>query len=414
MTKYEDLVPRFLKYVKVNTRSNPNSETIPSAAHEVPFLKSLVAELEALGMSDVKYNETNSYVTALLPANIDHKVPTIGFITHIDTADFNAEGVNPQIVENYDGKSVIKLDPEGNYVLDPAEFASLKKYAGHNLITTDGTTLLGADDKSGVAEVMTAMSYLIAHPEVKHGDIKVGFGPDEEIGTGADHFDTKDFNADFAYTVDGGPSGQLEYETFNAASFKLKIAGKDVHPGSAKGILVSAIQLGIDFQNQLPRTETPEMTDGRQGFFQLGNFNGTIDEANLTYIIRDFARDGLEKRKQLVRDIVTKMNQELGQDRLTLDMHDEYYNMVEVMKAHMDVVKLAEAAMAELNITPDEAPVRGGTDGSKLSFMGLPTPNLFAGGENMHGRYEYVSQQVMEQALDVILKIIELNVKQNS
>lgn len=414
MAKYKNLVPRFLKYVKVNTRSNPNSDTIPSAAHEVPFLKSLMAELEEMGMSEVKYNEKNSYVTALLPSNLDHKVPTIGFITHIDTADFNAEGVNPQIVEDYDGQSVIKLDAEGKYVLDPAEFSSLKKYAGHTLITTDGTTLLGADDKSGVAEVMTAMEYLISHPEIKHGNIKVGFGPDEEIGTGADHFDVKDFNADFAYTVDGGPLGELEYETFNAASFKLKIEGKDVHPGSAKDILVSAIQLGIDFQNQLPRDETPETTDGRQGFFQLWIFNGTIDEVNMEYIIRDFDREGLENRKQLVKDIVAKMNKELGQERLTLDMHDEYYNMVEVMKDHMDVVKLAEEAMAELDITPDESPVRGGTDGSKLSFMGLPTPNLFAGGENMHGRYEYVSEQVMEQALDVVLKISELNVKQNS
>lgn len=413
MTNYEDLIPRFLKYVKTETRSDEESNTVPSAPNEVTFLHELEQELNDLGLADVKYNEANGYVTGLLPSNLDKNVPTIGFLAHVDTADFNANGVNPQFVENYDGQSIIKLDPAGDFVLDPAEFPSLKKYAGHTLITTDGSTLLGSDDKSGVAEIMAMLSYLLAHPEIKHGDLKVGFGPDEEIGTGADRFDVADFDADFAYTVDGGPLGQLEYETFSAAAFKLHIQGKNVHPSGAKGIMVNAIQLGVDFQSAFPANETPETTEGREGYYHLLSFNGTVEEADLDYIIRDFETTGLEARKQFVTDLVAKMNAQFDEPRLTLKMWDQYQNMIDVMKDHMSVVQLAERAMNALGITPDEEPVRGGTDGSKISFMGLPTPNIFAGGENMHGRYEYVSTQVMSQAVDVLLKINELNVTEN-
>lgn len=409
MTKYQQLLPLFLSYVKENTRSDENSTTIPSTERQVVFLNKLVQQLKDLGLAEVKYNETNGYVTALLPSNLDKKVPTIGFLAHVDTADFNAEGVSPQVVADYDGQAIIPLDADGNYVLDPAEFPALTHYAGHTLITTDGSTLLGSDDKSGVAEIMTALAHLLAHPEIKHGDLKVGFGPDEEIGTGADKFDVADFNADFAYTVDGGPEGQLEYETFSAAALEVTIAGKNVHPSTAKGIMINALQLGIDFQNALPAAEVPEKTDGREGFFHLLSFNGTVDEAKMSYIIRDFERDGLARRKALVETIAAKLNEPFAQPRVQVKMYDQYYNMVEVMKDHMDVVQLAERAMIALGITPDEEPVRGGTDGSKISFMGLPTPNLFAGGENMHGRYEFVSLQVMEKAVDVILKISELN-----
>ena len=409
MKKYENLLPRFLDYVKTETRSDENSTTIPSTATQVAFQQKLAAELNGIGLTKVNYNDVNGYLTALLPSNLTKKVPAIGFLAHIDTADFNAENINPQIVENYDGQAIIKLDAAGEFVLDPAEFPNLKNYAGQTLITTDGRTLLGADDKSGVAEIMTAMSYLIAHPEVNHGDLWVGFGPDEETGTGADKFDVKAFPADFAYTVDGGPLGQLEYETFNAASLDVEIKGKNVHPSTAKGIMVNALQLGIDFQNALPAAEVPEKTAGRQGFFHLLSFNGTVDAAKMSYIIRDFERTGLEQRKQLAREIADKINQDYGEERVKVILHDQYYNMVEVMKDHLDVVRLAEQAMKALQITPDEEPVRGGTDGSKISFMGLPTPNLFAGGENMHGRYEFVSLQVMAQAVDVILKISELN-----
>ncbi|GAF40782.1 peptidase T [Agrilactobacillus composti DSM 18527 = JCM 14202] len=412
MSAYKNLVPRFLRYVKVNTRSDEFSDTIPSSPREVAFLKDLAKELTQIGLSEVNYNPENGYVTALLPSNTTAVVPTIGFIAHVDTADFNAEGVNPQIHENYDGTSVIKLDPAGKYVLDPAEFPNLKNYQGHTLITTDGTTLLGADDKAGVAEIITAMEYLINHPDILHGDIKVGFGPDEEIGTGADHFDVQAFNADFAYTVDGGPLGQLEFETFNAAGAHVVIAGKNVHTSAAKGVMINAIQLGIDFQNALPQDQTPETTSGREGFYHLMRFEGTVEQTTLDYIIRDFKRDGLETRKAIMQQVADDLNHQY-QNRIQLTLKDQYYNMVDIIKEHMSVVEIAEAAMQALNITPDETPVRGGTDGSKLSFMGLPTPNLFAGGENMHGRYEYVSTDTMEKATDVILKISELNVQQH-
>lgn len=407
--KYEKLVPRFLGYVKENTRSDENSNTIPSTERQTVFLNKLADELKEIGMSDVKINPVNSYLTAELPSNLDHDVPVLGLISHVDTADFNSENIKPKIVENYDGKSVIKLDDDGKYTLDPAVFSSLKNYAGQTLITTSGDTLLGSDDKSGVTEIITAMEYLINHPEVKHGKVKIGLGPDEEIGTGSLKFDVDDFGADFAYTVDGGPVGQLEYETFSAASLKVYITGKDVHPGSAKDIMINAVNIATEFQTALPDDEVPEKTDGRQGFFHLLELKGTVDNAYMDYIIRDFDRDGLEARKNKATEIAKALNDKYGEGTVRLDMHDEYYNMIDVIKDHMDVVKIAEEALKNLGITPDEEPVRGGTDGSTISFMGLPTPNLFAGGENMHGRYEYVAEESMEKAVDVILEIIKLN-----
>lgn len=403
---YPNLVDRFIRYVKVNTRSNEESTTVPSDPKEVAFLADLAEELKGLGLENVR-TMADGYVFAELASNIDADVPAVGFISHVDTADFNAEGVNPQFVENYDGESDIKLNDD--YTLSPADFPSLKKYKGHTLITTDGTTLLGADDKSGVAEIISAAEYLIAHPEVKHGKVVFGFGPDEEIGIGADNFHVKEFGADFAYTVDGGPLGELEWETFSAAAANIKIQGRNVHPGSAKDTMVNALQVAMDLHAALPVGDRPELTEGRQGFFHILKLNGTPEEAEMSYIIRDHDRIIFEERKQALRDIVEKMNGELGVERIKLDMYDQYYNMGEVLKDDMTSVDLAEAAMKALDIEPVIEPVRGGTDGSKITFLGLPTPNLFAGGENMHGRFEYVSTKVMHQAVDTILKIVELN-----
>lgn len=403
---YPNLVDRFIRYVKVNTRSNEESTTVPSDPKEVAFLADLAEELKGLGLENVR-TMADGYVFAELASNIDADVPAIGFISHVDTADFNAEGVNPQFVENYDGESDIKLNDD--YTLSPADFPSLKKYKGHTLITTDGTTLLGADDKSGVAEIISAAEYLIAHPEVKHGKVVFGFGPDEEIGIGADNFHVKEFGADFAYTVDGGPLGELEWETFSAAAANIKIQGRNVHPGYAKDTMVNALQVAMDLHAALPAGDRPELTEGRQGFFHILKLNGTPEEAEMSYIIRDHDRIIFEERKQALRDIVEKMNGELGVERIKLDMYDQYYNMGEVLKDDMTSVDLAEAAMKALDIEPVIEPVRGGTDGSKITFLGLPTPNLFAGGENMHGRFEYVSTKVMHQAVDTILKIVELN-----
>lgn len=413
MAKYEKLIPRFLEYITTETRSDENATTIPSTQTQVVFLHKLMDDLKEIGLSDVKYNEKNGYVTALLPSNIDKKVPTMGFLSHVDTADFNAKGVNPQTIENYDGESIIKLDEAGQFVLDPKEFPNMKNYKGQTLITTDSSTLLGSDDKSGVAEIITAMDYFIQHPEIKHGDIKIGLGPDEEIGTGADHFDAEDFATDFAYTMDGGPIGQLEYETFNAAAMKVDIQGKNVHPSEAKDIMINALQVAVDFQDAFPRDEVPEKTDGRQGFYHLLSLDGTVDEAHMAYIIRDFDRDGLETRKAFAAKVAEDMNAKYGEGRVKATIKDQYYNMAEVLKDHMDVVDLAKDAMEAIDIKPLIEPVRGGTDGSKISFMGIPTPNIFAGAENMHGRYEFVSVQTMEKAVDTMIKMNELNVERN-
>ncbi len=309
--------------------------------------------------------------------------------------------------------SDIKLDKDGQYVLTTTEFPSLKKYQGNTLITTDGSTLLGADDKSGVAEIITMAAYLMAHPEIKHGTIKIGLGPDEEIGTGADHFDVKDFGADFAYTVDGGPLGELEYETFNAAQAEIEIQGKDVHTGVAKGTMINAIQVAIDLQNSLPAHDRAERTDGRQGFYHLYKFDGTVDHASMTYLIRDHDKQTFIERKHLLERVVAGLNDELGADLVTMNLYDQYYNLKDALKDHMEVVEIAKKAMENLDIKPDIYPVRGGTDGSTISYKGLPTPNLFAGGENMHSRYEYVSLQTMERALDTLLEIVRLTAEED-
>lgn len=406
---YENLLPRFLRYVKTETQSDPTSRTTPSTQTQVEFAQVLKKELEDLGLSDVTYNTENGFVIATLPSNIDHDVRSIGFIAHMDTADFNAVGVNPQIIENYDGESTIVLDKEGRFTLNVKDFPNLKNYDGHTLITTDGTTLLGADDKAGIAEIMTAMEILLKNPSIPHGEIKVAFGPDEEIGVGADKFDVEQFNVDFAYTIDGGPLGELQYETFSAAQANITIQGKNVHPGTAKNTMINALQLAIDFHNELPADEVPEKTDGYEGFFHLMALNGSPEEAKMSYIIRDHKRESFEARKAMITSIQEKMNQRFDQERIQVEMYDQYYNMREIIEKDMSIVDLAEKAMIELDIKPVIEPVRGGTDGSKISYLGIPTPNLFAGGENMHGRFEFVSLQVMEKATDVIVKIAELN-----
>lgn len=409
--KYEKLLPRFLDYVKINTRSDENSTTVPSVPALVEFAHKMAEELRALGVHDVHYLESNGYVIGTIPATTSKKVRKIGLIAHMDTADFNADGIQPQVLENYDGKSVIALGESG-FKLDPAEFPQLKNYAGQTLIHTDGTTLLGSDDKSGIAEIMTLADYLLnIAPEFEHGEIRIGFGPDEEIGTGADRFDVADFNVDFAYTVDGGPLGELEYETFSAAGLKVHAQGRNVHPGTAKNQMVNALQLLIDFHDQLPKEARAELTEGREGFFHLLKMDGTVEEAESQYIIRDHDAQEFKAKKDFVERIAKKMNQTLGSPRLTIDLKDQYYNMAQIIEKDMSIIDIAKEAMENLGIEPKIEPVRGGTDGSKISFMGLPTPNLFAGGENMHGRYEFVSLQSMEKAVDVLLEILRLNNK---
>ncbi len=411
MSKYENLLPRFLRYVQIETQSDPTTTTTPSTQSQVDFALILKAELEELGMSDVLYNESNGFVMATLPSNTTKKVRSMGFIAHLDTADFNAVNVSPQIIENYDGESTIGLDEAGKYTLNVKDFPNLKNYKGQTLITTDGSTLLGADDKSGIAEIMTAMEILIKNPEIEHGEIKVAFGPDEEIGVGANKFDVEQFGVDFAYTMDGGPVGELQYETFNAAQADITIHGKNVHPGTAKNTLINALTLAIEFNNALPVDEVPEKTEGSEGFFHLTNLTGNPEEATFSIIIRDHDRERFLARKALVLDIQEKMNRRFDEKRVVVDMNDNYYNMKEVIEKDMSIVELAKNAMLELGIKPLIEPVRGGTDGSKISFMGIPTPNIFAGGENMHGRFEFVALESMEKACDVIVKIAELNTK---
>lgn len=402
---YENLLNRFLTYVKINTRSNPNSTTTPSTQTQVDFaLNVLKPEMESVGLQDVHYL-TNGYLVGTLPANDSTKTRKIGFIAHMDTADFNSEGISPQIIENYAGGS-IELGQSG-YTLSPEEFPNLNNYLGQTLVTTDGTTLLGSDDKSGIAEIMTAIEYLVTHPEIKHGEIRVGFGPDEEISVGANKFDVDDFNVDFAYTVDGGPLGELQYETFSAASLEIDFMGRNVHPGTAKNQMINALQLAIDFHNQLPEADRPEKTEGYEGFFHLHGMEGAVEKAHSSYIIRDFEDESFENRKKLVQEIADKMNAELGKDCVLITVNDQYYNMKKVIEKDMTPVELAKEVMEDLDIKPVIEPIRGGTDGSKISFMGIPTPNLFAGGENMHGRFEFVSLQTMEKAVDVIIGIVQ-------
>lgn len=401
---------RLLKYTKINTRSDESSDTIPSTAIQFDLLKLLVIELEQLGLEDVELSPTNAFVTATLPANTNEPLPAIGFIAHVDTADFNSVNVQPQIHENYDGKDIVLNEAE-NIVMSVKDFPNLPPYKGQTLITTDGTTLLGADDKAGIAEIVTALEYLIAHPEIKHGKVRVAFGPDEEIGRGADHFDAEGFAVDFAYTMDGGPVGELEYESFNAAGVTLKITGKNIHPGTAKGKMINSIGIINEFMNGLPEKEVPEQTEGREGFYHITNMEATVDEGHLSLIIRDHDREKFEERKVFVEQLVKDINQRYPYEVIEVDIKDQYYNMAEVIEKDMRPVDLAKEAFAALDIPAVIEPIRGGTDGSKISFMGIPTPNIFAGGENMHGRYEFVAVESMVKATEVIIKIVELNAK---
>lgn len=406
--KYNKLIERFVKFIQFDTQSDFNSQTVPSTLSQVEFAKTiLMPELEKIGLSQVKYNESNGFVTALLPSNSDQDIQTIGFIAHIDTADFNGKDIKPQFHENYDGCDVV-LNAAQNIVLSVKDFPNLKDYVGQTLITTDGTTLLGADDKAGVAEIITAMEYLLKHPEIEHGPIKVAFGPDEEIGRGADLFDVKDFGATFAYTMDGSRVGELEYETFNAARATVTIQGKSVHPGSAKDTLVNAVLLSGEYMRLMPEDQVPEKTSGREGFIHLVYSSGDVDVTTLTYIIRDHDKALFEAKKALMKQKAEEMNAKLGENRVNVEIHDEYYNMGEILQQDMFPVELAKAAMEKLGIKVITNAVRGGTDGSKLSFMGLPTPNIFAGGENFHGRYEFVTKEAMEKAVDVIVEIVRL------
>lgn len=410
--EYPTLLPRFLKYVKINSRSDEHADRFPSTQREVDYQMVIMKELEELGLSDVHYNEKAGTVIATIPSNVDWDVPVMGFLAHCDTADFNSENVKPQITENYDGESKIQLG-DSEFYLDPAVFPNLKKYKGQTIISASGDTLLGGDDKCGDAELVTFAEYLLAHPEIKHGEIRLGFTPDEEIGTGAQHFDVEDFNAAFAFTVDGEGPGKLDWGTFSAAQFELDIQGVNVHPAVAKGQMINAIQVGIDFQNSLPQDEVPEKTEGEEGFYHLMDFSGTVDNAHLAYIIRDFKREGLEARKNLVKEKVAELNAKYG-DRITLKMWDQYYNMADELAKHMEIIDLARDAYRACGLTEiNEEPVRGGTDGSQLTYMGLPCPNLFAGEENMHGRYEYTVLESMWKAVDVMIKMAELQAERN-
>lgn len=404
----ETLLDRFIRYAKINTRSDENSTTVPSTQSQVEFAKLLVKDLKALGLSDVKIHPINGFVTAALPSNTDKLVDPIGFIAHVDTADFNAENINPQIIRNYDGQDIV-LNAKENIVLSPTLFPALTQLKGHTLITTDGTTLLGADDKAGLVEIIQAMIYLMEHPEIKHGLIKIGFGPDEEIGRGADLFDVKDFGVSFAYTMDGATLGELEYESFNAAKAVVKVHGTSVHPGGAKNKLVSAAKLAMEFDALLPQHEVPEHTEGREGFYFLSSLSAEIEEATMHYILRDHDKAIFEARKAQILKNAAYLNDKYGQERFSVTLTDQYYNMKDVIQNDMRPVDLALKAMANLGIESRIEPIRGGTDGSKISFMGVPTPNLFTGGANYHGKYEYVSLDVMEKAVQTIVEIVRLH-----
>lgn len=393
---------RFLTYVKHHTTSDETSDTFPSTKRQLAFAAFLAKECEAIGLQSISM-DAYGYVTALLPGNTAN-APTIGFISHMDTSpDASGENVLSNIVENYDGKAI----PLNGTILSPKEFPSLKEYIGQTLITSDGTTLLGADDKAGIAEILTAAEYLLAHPEIPHGAIRIAFTPDEEIGKGVDFFDVDKFHADFAYTLDGGRIGELEYENFNAARAIIRIKGKNVHPGSAKNVMKNAALIGTEIASLLPERETPAKTEGYEGFFHLCSFEGDVTSATLNYIIRDFNADSFAHRKELLRLIVERKNAQYN-NCIELDLHDEYYNMLSQIEPHMEIVSLAKQAMLDCGITPIIQPIRGGTDGARLSFMGLPCPNLFAGGHNFHSNYEYVPVPSMEKAVSMIVRIAEL------
>ena len=400
------IIKRFISYVTIDTESDPNNPDFPSSDNQWDLANLLVKELKDIGMSDVTLDK-HCYVMATLPSNLDYDVPTIGFVSHIDTTpDYTGANVKPRIHHKYDGKDIV-LNENENIVLSPSYFDDLLQYKGQTIITTDGTTLLGADDKAGITEIVSAMEYLINHPEIKHGKIRICFTPDEEVGKGAHKFDVKKFGADWAYTMDGSQIGELEYENFNAASAKITINGKIVHPGYAKGKMINSMTIASDFIHRLPSKEVPESTEGYEGFFHLHQLKGNVEQSVLNYIIRDHDLGLFNNRKQFIIDLVAKMNSELGNNAIELDIKDQYYNMKEKVIPVMHIVDIAEEVMQDIGITPLIKPIRGGTDGSQLSFMGLPCPNIFAGGHNFHGRYEYVPVESMIKATEVIIGISE-------
>ena len=403
-----NLTERFLKYVSFATTSDDSTGMTPSTPGQMEFAHYLVEELKGIGMSDVNV-DANGYVMATLPSNSEERYPTIGFIAHLDTApDMSGKHVKPRIVENYGGEDIL-LNEEELIVLSPEQFPELRQYIGKQLIVTNGKTLLGADDKAGIAEIVTAMEYLIKNPSIKHGTIKVGFTPDEEIGQGAHKFDVEKFGCDWAYTLDGGEIGELEYENFNAAGAKITFKGRNVHPGYAKHKLVNSMRVAMQFASMLPRHETPEHTEGYEGFYHLVGMNGTVEESTLHYIIRDHDRDRFESRKREIEHLVTKINVEFGADTAVVDTNDQYYNMREKVVQENNIVDLAFAAMEKAGVTPKVKPIRGGTDGAQLSFKGLLCPNIFAGGHNFHGRYEFIPIESMEKAVEVVLNIATLS-----
>ncbi|GGD92357.1 peptidase T [Planktosalinus lacus] len=407
MIHKQHIIKRFISYVTIDTESDPESDTTPSTEKQWNLANKLVEELKSIGMSDVTIDE-NAYVMATLPSNIDKEVPVIGFVSHFDTSpDFTGAHVKPQIIENYNGEDIV-LNEKENTILSPSYFEDLLQYKGQTLITTDGTTLLGADDKAGICEIVSAMEYLLQHPEIKHGKIRICFTPDEEIGRGAHKFDVAKFGADWAYTMDGSQIGELEYENFNAAKAVVSIQGKIVHPGYAKGKMINSLYIATDFINSLPRLETPEHTEGREGFFHLTDINGEVDKTVLEYIIRDHDKEKFEARKEIFQKLAKELNDQLEKELIEVKITDQYSNMREKIEPVMHIVDIAEEAIKQAGITPIIKPIRGGTDGSQLSYMGLPCPNIFAGGHNFHGRYEYVPVESMQKAIEVIVNIAKL------
>ena len=404
----ENLIKRFVKYAKVHTTSREDSETVPSTEIQKDLGKILVEDLKEIGLSDA-YMDDKGYVYATLKSNTDKNLKKIGFIAHMDTSPAaSGENVNPQIHRNYDGGDII-VNKEKNIVLSPSEFSILSQKVGKTIITSDGTTLLGADDKAGITEIIEALKYIIENPQIEHSDIKVCFTPDEEVGRGADFFDVEGFNTDFAYTVDGGEIGELEYENFNASSVDIKIIGKSVHPGSAYNVMINAASVATEFNSMVPQNEVPEKTKGYEGFYMLTSISGEVDEAKLSYILRDFDLDGLNQRKAKIEEIAKILQQKYGEDRIIVEIKDSYYNMKEKIEPVMYIIDLAKKAMKDADIEPKIVPIRGGTDGARISYMGIPTPNLFTGGYNFHGYYEYAVAEEMEKAKEVIINIVKNN-----
>jgi tripeptide aminopeptidase len=406
----QEILNRFLRYIQIDTQSEENSKTYPSTKKQFDLAKILVDELKKIGLRDVEVDEYG-YVTATLPSNIEKNIPVMAFLAHMDTApDMSGKKVRPQVFENYNGDDIL-LNKESDIKMDVKDFPELKEYTGQTIITASGNTLLGADDKAGIAEIMTAMEYLANNPELKHGTIKVAFTPDEEIGKGVDHFDVKKFRADYAYTLDGGPIGELEYENFNAAGIAIQIQGRNIHPGYAKGRMINAILVATELNDMLPIEQRPELTTGYEGFFHIIKFFGTVDLSEIHYIIRDHDREKFENKKELIKNAVAFINKKYGQEIAEYKLEDQYYNMREKIEPVYHIVEQARQAMIEVGIIPNIKPIRGGTDGARLSYMGLPCPNIFTGGHNYHGRYEFIPLESMEKAVHVILKIIEKSVK---